>query len=198
MTALGAASVLLARDLPRVWFDAMLGFAAGVMIAASVWSLLLLAIDLAEAAGKPPWLPAVVDLLLGGGFLRLVDMYLPHLHLFQPDEAAEGVSTTWRRTTLLILAITLHNLPEGLAGGEEAAALLAGAVTLAIGIGRQNLPEGAAVRMLLRREGLSLGKSFFYGQFSGIVEPIGAALGAEGCCWCSRSCPTRSPSPRGR
>ncbi len=192
MTALGAASVLLARDLPRSWLDVMLGFAAGVMIAASVWSLLLPAIDLAEAAGRPPWLPAAVGFLLGGGFLRLVDRYLPHLHLFQPDEAAEGVSTTWRRTTLLILAITLHNLPEGLAvgvafgaahvlgGGEEAAALLAGAVTLAIGIGLQNLPEGAAVSMPLRREGLSPGKSFFYGQLSGVVEPIGAVVGAVG------------------
>ena len=192
MTALGAASVLLARDLPRSWLDVMLGFAAGVMIAASVWSLLLPAIDLAEAAGRPSWLPAAVGFLLGGGFLRLVDRYLPHLHLFQPDEAAEGVSTTWRRTTLLILAITLHNLPEGLAvgvafgaahvlgGGEEAAALLAGAVTLAIGIGLQNLPEGAAVSMPLRREGLSPGKSFFYGQLSGVVEPIGAAVGAVG------------------
>ncbi len=190
MTALGAATVFLSREMPRSWLDAMLGFAAGVMMAASVWSLLLPAIDLAEAAGKIPWLPAATGFLLGGGFLRLVDMYLPHLHLFEPDEAAEGVSTTWHRTTLLIIAITLHNLPEGLAvgvafgaahvlaGGEQAAALLAGAVTLAIGIGLQNLPEGAAVSMPLRREGLSPAKSFFFGQLSAVVEPVGAVIGA--------------------
>lgn len=191
-TALGAATVFAARELPRHWLDAMLGFAAGVMIAASVWSLLLPAIDLAEAAGKPPWLPAAVGFLLGGGFLRLVDRFLPHLHRFAPTEAAEGINTTWRRTTLLILAVTLHNLPEGLAvgvafgaahvlgGGEQALALLGGAVTLAIGIGLQNLPEGAAISMPLRREGLSPGKSFFYGQLSGVVEPIGAVAGAVG------------------
>ncbi|WP_456410313.1 ZIP family metal transporter [Oceanithermus sp.] len=190
MTALGAATVFLKREMPRTWLDAMLGFAAGVMIAASVWSLLLPAIDLAESGGQPGWLPAAVGFLLGGGFLRLVDRYLPHLHLFEPDEAAEGVSTTWHRTTLLIIAITLHNLPEGLAvgvafgaahvlgGGEQAAALLAGAVTLAIGIGLQNLPEGAAVSMPLRREGLSPKRSFFFGQLSALVEPVGAVLGA--------------------
>jgi len=191
MTALGAATVFLSRDMPRSWLDAMLGFAAGVMIAASVWSLLLPAIDLAESSGQVAWLPAAAGFLLGGAFLRLVDKYLPHLHLFEPDEAAEGVSTTWHRTTLLIIAITLHNLPEGLAvgvafgaahvlaGGEQAAALLAGAVTLAIGIGLQNLPEGAAVSMPLRREGLSPAKSFFFGQLSALVEPVGAVLGAS-------------------
>ncbi|WP_457628104.1 ZIP family metal transporter [Oceanithermus sp.] len=190
MTALGAATVFLKREMPRTRLDAILGFAAGVMIAASVWSLLLPAIDLAESGGQPGWLPAAVGFLLGGGFLRLVDKYLPHLHLFEPDEAAEGVSTTWHRTTLLIIAITLHNLPEGLAvgvafgaahvlgGGEQAAALLAGAVTLAIGIGLQNLPEGAAVSMPLRREGLSPKRSFFFGQLSALVEPVGAVLGA--------------------
>jgi len=190
MTALGAATVFLSRELPRSWLDAMLGFAAGVMMAASVWSLLLPAIDLAESSGQVAWVPAAVGFLLGGAFLRLVDKYLPHLHLFEPDEAAEGLSTTWHRTTLLIIAITLHNLPEGLAvgvafgaahvlaGGEQAAALLAGAVTLAIGIGLQNLPEGAAVSMPLRREGLSPAKSFFFGQLSAIVEPIGAVFGA--------------------
>ena len=191
MTALGAATVFLSREMPRSWLDAMLGFAAGVMIAASVWSLLLPAIDLAESSGQVAWLPAAAGFLLGGAFLRLVDKYLPHLHLFEPDEAAEGVSTTWHRTTLLIIAITLHNLPEGLAvgvafgaahvlaGGEQAAALLAGAVTLAIGIGLQNLPEGAAVSMPLRREGLSPAKSFFFGQLSALVEPVGAVLGAS-------------------
>ncbi len=190
MTALGAATVFLGRDLPRAWLDAMLGFAAGVMIAASVWSLLLPAIELADRAGQIAWLPAAVGFLLGGAFLRLVDRYLPHLHLFEPDEAAEGLSTTWHRTTLLIIAITLHNLPEGLAvgvafgaahvlaGGEQAAALLAGAVTLAIGIGLQNLPEGAAVSMPLRREGLSPARSFFFGQLSALVEPLGAVFGA--------------------
>ena len=164
----------------------MLGIVTGVMIAASAWSLLLPAIDLAESGGQPGWLPAAVGLLLGGAFLRLVDKYLPHLHLFEPDEAAEGVSTTWHRTTLLVIAITPEGLAVGVAfgaahvlgGGEQAAALLAGAVTLAIGIGLQNLPEGAAVSMPLRREGLSPKRSFFFGQLSALVEPVGAVLGA--------------------
>ncbi len=189
MTALGAAAVFLAKEPPRAFLDASLGFAAGVMIAASFFSLLLPGIELAEAQGVPAWIPAVTGFLAGGAFLRLIDRYLPHLHLFAPPEAAEGISTSWRRTTLLVIAITLHNLPEGLAvgvafgaahleSGAAANALLAGAVALAVGIGLQNFPEGAAVSIPLRREGLSPAKAFFFGQLSGAVEPVAAVLGA--------------------
>ncbi len=189
MTALGAAAVFLARDLPRVFLDAALGFAAGVMIAASFFSLLLPAIELAEAQGMAPWVPAVLGFLLGGAFLRLIDLYLPHLHLFSPPEAAEGVSTGWRKTTLLVIAITLHNLPEGLAVGVAFGAaalvdpvhsveLITGATALALGIGLQNLPEGAAVSVPLRREGLGAPRAFFFGQLSGAVEPVAAVIGA--------------------
>ena len=191
MTALGAAAVFLAKEPPRAFLDAALGFAAGVMIAASFFSLLLPGIELAEARGTPGWLPAVTGFLAGGAFLRLVDRYLPHLHLFAPTEAAEGLATSWRRTTLLVIAITLHNLPEGLAvgvafgaahleGGQAAEALLAGAIALAVGIGLQNFPEGAAVSVPLRREGLDAGRAFFFGQLSGAVEPVAAVVGAAG------------------
>ena len=189
LTALGAAVVLFTGRVRQGFLDAMLGFAAGVMIAASVWSLLIPSIDLASEQGVIPWLPAVTGFLLGGAFLRLVDSYLPHLHLGQPKEMAEGVSTTWERATLLILAITLHNIPEGLAVGvafgaaglaglETPTGLFAGAVALAIGIGLQNFPEGLAVAMPLRREGLSRGKSLWYGQLSAVVEPVAALAGA--------------------
>src|SRR5690554_4654853 len=189
VTALGAAIVLVRRDFPAGALDAMLGFAAGVMIAASVWSLLIPAIELAEATGVPAWLPASVGLVFGAGFLRIVDEFLPHLHLFQPTERAEGLTTTWRRTTLLVLAITLHNIPEGLAMGvafgasgvlEGAAAesALTGAIVLALGIGLQNFPEGIAVAMPLRREGVSSFQSFWFGQLSALVEPLAAWIGA--------------------
>lgn len=167
----------------------MLGFAAGVMIAASFWSLLVPSIDMAASQGVIEWLPAVVGFLSGGIFLRVCDAYLPHLHLGMPREEAEGISTTWRRATLLVLAITLHNIPEGLAVGvlfgaaasgvdPTGTATIAGAISLALGIGLQNFPEGVAVSMPLRREGVSVGKSFWYGQLSGIVEPIAAVIGA--------------------
>lgn len=189
LTALGAALVFFTKSVNYKVLDAMLGFAAGVMIAASFWSLLVPAIDMASAQGLIEWLPAVIGFLTGGIFLRICDAYLPHLHIGLPLEEAEGVPTTWRRATLLVLAITLHNIPEGLAigvlfgaaaSGIEAAggATVMGAVTLAIGIGIQNFPEGTAVSMPLRREGLSMGKSFWYGQLSGIVEPISAVIGA--------------------
>lgn len=186
MTAAGAAVVFPAKDLSRKTLDGMLGFAAGVMIAASFWSLLAPSIEMSEAMGYIPWMPAVVGFLLGAAFLRLIDMFLPHVHLFLPVEKAEGIKTKWRRTTLLVLAITLHNAPEGLAvgvafgavaAGYESAAL-AGAIALAIGIGIQNFPEGTAVSMPLRREGMSRGRSFYYGQLSGVVEPIAGVLGA--------------------
>jgi ZIP family zinc transporter len=186
MTALGAAVVFTAKDISRRVLDAMLGFAAGVMIAASYWSLLAPAIAMSEGKDIPAWVPAVVGFLVGGIFLRGVDKILPHLHIGFPTEEAEGVKTSWHRTTLLVLAITLHNIPEGLAVGVAFGALASGlpaaslgaAIALAIGIGIQNFPEGLAVSMPLRREGISRWKSFWYGQLSGAVEPIAAVIGA--------------------
>jgi ZIP family zinc transporter len=186
MTALGAGAVFSFKSINRKLLDSMLGFAAGVMIAASFWSLLAPAIEMAEGTGVPPWLPAVVGFLLGGAFLWGVDKLLPHLHMGLPTSEAEGIKTSWQRSVLLVLAITLHNIPEGLAvgvafgalGANLPAASLAGAIALAIGIGLQNFPEGAAVSIPLRREGMSRFKSFWYGQVSGIVEPIAGVLGA--------------------
>ena len=164
----------------------MLGFAAGVMIAASYWSLLAPAIEMAEESGGSPWVPATIGFLAGGAFLWLIDKILPHLHVGFPMEEAEGISTGWRRSVLLVLAITIHNIPEGLAVGVAFGALaadipsasLAGAVALAIGIGIQNFPEGAAVSVPLRREGFSRFRAFWYGQLSGVVEPVAGILGA--------------------
>lgn len=187
VTALGAALVFFFKTINRKLLDGMLGFAAGVMVAASFWSLLAPAIAIAEESSRlPAWLVVLIGFLAGGGFLRLVDRILPHLHQGKPIEQAEGLHTQWRRSILLVLAITLHNIPEGLAVGvafgavaaELPQATLAGAVTLAIGIGLQNFPEGAAVSVPLRREGLSRWKSFWYGQLSGIVEPIAGVIGA--------------------
>ena len=186
LTALGAATVFLTRNVSRRLLDAMLGFAAGVMIAASFWSLLAPAIEMSEGTGVPGWIPAVIGFLMGGAFLWGVDRILPHLHLGLPTEEAEGIKTTWQRSVLLVTAITLHNFPEGLAVGVAfgavaaglPAATLAGAIALAIGIGIQNFPEGLAVSMPLRREGFSRFRSFLYGQASGIVEPIAGVLGA--------------------
>ncbi len=186
MTALGAAAVFIGRDISRRVLDMMLGFAGGVMIAASYWSLLAPAIEMSEGKDIPAWVPAVAGFLLGGIFLRVADRLLPHLHLGFPDTEAEGVKTSWRRSTLLVLAITLHNIPEGLAVGVAFGALAAGlpsatlgaAVALAIGIGIQNFPEGLAVSLPLRREGMSRRKSFWYGQLSGVVEPIAGVIGA--------------------
>ena len=186
MTALGAAAVFFFREINRKVLDAMLGFAAGVMIAASFWSLLAPAIDMAEEMGQIPWMPAVVGFLLGGGFLWVVDRILPHLHLNFPKEEAEGIKTSWQRSVLLVLAITLHNIPEGLAVGvafgavaaDIPSASLGAALALALGIGIQNLPEGFAVSVPLRREGVSRLKCFWFGQLSGVVEPIAGVLGA--------------------
>ncbi len=186
LTALGAAGVFLAKDVNRKVLDIFLGFAAGVMIAASFWSLLAPAIDMSEAQGIPGWLPAVIGFLAGGGFLFGVDKLLPHLHLGLPETEAEGIKTSWHRSILLVLAITLHNFPEGLAVGVAFGAAAAGlpeatvasAIALAVGIGIQNFPEGLAVSAPLRREGMSRFKSFMYGQASGIVEPIAGVLGA--------------------
>ena len=186
LTALGASAVFFFKTINRQVLDGMLGFAAGVMIAASYWSLLAPAIEMAEEAGGIPWVPATVGFLLGGAFLWGVDKLLPHLHIGYPMEEAEGLQTTWRRSVLLVLAITLHNFPEGLAVGVAfgaaaaglPSATVAGAVALALGIGLQNFPEGTAVSVPLRREGLSRTKSFWYGQLSGTVEPIAGVLGA--------------------
>ena len=193
VTALGAALVVFTKRLSQKYLDASLGMAAGVMIAASFWSLLEPAIRMSQESwyGKYglSWLPALVGFFLGAMVLRVIDRLLPHLH---PDlAAAEGPKTSWQRSTLLVLAITIHNIPEGLAVGVAfgAAAGLAGnpeayakqihaAVALAIGIGLQNFPEGTAVALPLRREGMSRLKSFWYGQLSAVVEPIAGVAGA--------------------
>ncbi len=186
LTAFGAAGIFIARDISKKILDTMLGFAAGVMVAASFWSLLAPAIEMSEGKDLPVWVPATAGFLLGGIFLRGIDKILPHLHIGFPIEEAEGIKTSWQRSTLLILAITLHNIPEGLAVGVAFGAVaagvpsatLAGAVTLAIGIGIQNFPEGLAVSLPLRREGMSRLKSFWYGQLSAIVEPVAGVIGA--------------------
>ena len=186
LTALGAGLVFFFKTINRKVLDGMLGFAAGVMIAASYWSLLAPAIEMAEGGSLPAWVPATVGFLSGGGFLWIIDKILPHLHLGFPLEEAEGIKTSWHRSVLLVLAITLHNIPEGLAIGVAFGALasdlptasLAGAIALALGIGIQNFPEGTAVSVPLRREGFARLKSFWYGQLSGIVEPIAGVVGA--------------------
>lgn len=186
VTAAGAGMVFFFKTINRKIFNAMLGFAAGVMIAASFWSLLKPAIEMTESSGGITWLPAVVGFLSGGLFLLVIDRILPHLHLGLDIDQAEGIKTSWHRSVLLVLAITLHNIPEGLAVGVAFGALandmtpasLGGAVALAFGIGLQNFPEGAAVSIPLRREGFSRGKSFWYGQLSGAVEPVAGVIGA--------------------
>lgn len=179
MTTLGAAMVFFFRKAVNVTIQRVfLGFAAGVMIAASVWSLLIPAIDEAQAAGTPGWIPAAGGFLLGIAFLLLMDVLLPHLHL--DSKQPEGLQSSWKRTTLLVLAVTLHNIPEGMAVGLSFAlaaqhgdtAALSAAMALALGIGIQNFPEGAAISLPLRQEGFSTTKSFIYGSLSGIVEPI--------------------------
>lgn len=186
ITALGAGVVFLKKDVSRKLLDTSLGFAAGVMIAASFWSLLLPAVELSEQSGGIPWLPTTIGFLVGGFFLRLLDRLIPHLHLFTDKSMAEGIGADrLRRTVLLVLAIAIHNFPEGLAIGVAFGSIpyaegigYAGAVALTLGIGIQNFPEGMAVSVPLRREGISTYKSFWYGQVSAIVEPIGAVIGA--------------------
>lgn len=186
VTALGAAVVFLFKEINRNLLTGMLGFAAGVMIAASFWSLLAPAIELAEATDVPGWIPAVVGFMSGGAFLFITDKLLPHLHLGPGEGKREGIKTDLRRSVLLVLAITIHNIPEGLAVGVAFGAAAAGfpsatvasAVALAIGIGLQNFPEGASVSVPLRREGFSRFKAFAYGQASGIVEPVAGVAGA--------------------
>ncbi|SNR55179.1 ZIP family metal transporter [Lutibacter flavus] len=186
LTALGAALVFLFKGLNRAFFDGMLGFTGGVMVAASFWSLLAPGIEMSPGEGFIKVIPAVVGFGLGALFLFGLDKILPHLHVNFKESEKEGVKTPWHKTTLLVLAITLHNIPEGLAvgvlfGGVAAGfdgATIGGAVALAIGIGLQNFPEGFAVSMPIRRQGASKWKSFMYGQSSALVEPIAAVIGA--------------------
>lgn len=184
MTAAGSAMVFFFRkskssSIQRIF----LGFAAGVMIAASVWSLLIPAIEEAEASGIPGWLPAAGGLILGIGFIMLLDVLMPHLHIGSNEP--EGISSSLKRTTLLILAVTLHNIPEGMAVGLSFAlaaqnsanpAALSGAIALAIGMGIQNFPEGAAISLPLYQEGFSAKKAFIMGSLSGLVELVFGVL----------------------
>ncbi|MBT8318018.1 MAG: ZIP family metal transporter [Lutibacter sp.] len=186
LTALGASLVFLFKGMNRAVFDGMLGFTGGVMVAASFWSLLAPGIEMSPGEGFVKVIPAVVGFAMGALFLFGLDKVLPHLHVNFKESEKEGVKTPWHKTTLLVLAITLHNIPEGLAvgvlfGGVAAGfdgATIGGAVALAIGIGIQNFPEGFAVSMPIRRQGASKFKSFMYGQSSALVEPIAAVIGA--------------------
>src|SRR5690606_21958645 len=186
VTAAGAALVFFFKGMNRALLDGMLGFTGGVMVAASFWSLLAPGIEMSPGEGFEKAIPAAVGFSMGALFLFGLDKILPHLHINFKESEKEGVKTPWHRTTLLVLAIALHNIPEGLAvgvlfGGVAAGipeATIGGAVALAMGIGIQNFPEGLAVSMPLRRQGVSKFKSFWYGQMSAIVEPISAVIGA--------------------
>lgn len=186
LTALGASLVFFFKGMNRAVFDGALGFTGGVMVAASFWSLLNPAIEMSAGEGFVKVIPSAIGFFLGALFLFGLDKVLPHLHINFKKNEAEGLKTPWHRTTLLVLAITLHNIPEGLAvgvlfGGVAAGfdgATIGGAVALAIGIGLQNFPEGFAVSMPMRRQGASRRKSFWYGQMSAIVEPMAGVLGA--------------------
>ena len=189
LTALGASFVFFFKKMNRAVLDGMLGFTGGVMVAASFWSLLAPGIEMSAGEGFVKVIPAAVGFFLGALFLFGLDKILPHLHINFKETEAEGVETNWHKTTLLVLAITLHNIPEGLAVGVlfgaastlvgvEQTEMIIAAISLAIGIGIQNFPEGFAVAMPLRRQGVSRRKSFWYGQLSAVVEPIAAVLGA--------------------
>lgn len=186
VTALGSATVFFFKTINKKVLNLMLGFASGVMIAASFWSLLAPAIEMTESLKQNPLIVVTLGFLSGGAFLYLADKVIPHLHMGLKTSQAEGIKTGWQRSVLLVLAITLHNIPEGLAVGVAfgaaaqglPSATLAGAVALGLGIGLQNFPEGAAVSIPLRREGMSRWKAFIYGQASGIVEPIAGVIGA--------------------
>ena len=186
ITALGASLVFFFNTVSRRVLNLMLGFASGVMIAASFWSLLHPAIEMSVQMGMIKWLPALVGFLLGGVFLFGINHLLPHIHIGRSVHQKEGIRTSWERSVLLVLAITLHNIPEGLAIGVAFGALttyptmdtLMAALVLSVGIGIQNFPEGMAVAVPLRREGFSRWHAFNYGQMSAIVEPLSALLGA--------------------
>lgn len=188
LTATGAAFVFMFKEVKRKWLDFMLGFTGGVMIAASFWSLLSPALEMSEKDWGPAfaWVPSAIGFIMGAGFIYLIDKILPHLHIHGQMNESEGIKTTWNRTILLVLAITLHNIPEGLAVGVSFGAVgmdypdfsFGAAVALALGIGIQNFPEGIAVAIPLRRMGVSRAKSFFWGQLSAIVEPVAGVIGA--------------------
>ena len=182
-TTLGAAMVFFMRkEMNEKLQKGLLGFASGVMIAASVWSLLIPAIEMAEEGGQIAWIPAAAGVLLGIGFLLLLDTVTPHQH-FQESEP-EGIQASLRKTTMLMLAVTLHNIPEGMAVGVTIAGVLSdnvlitmtGAFVLSAGIAIQNFPEGAIISMPLRAQGITKLRAFVYGTLSGIVEPIAAFL----------------------
>jgi ZIP family zinc transporter len=185
ITAVGASLVFLLKGMNRKIFDGMLGFAAGVMLAASYWSLLSPALELSSKQELIPWFPVAIGFLLGGIFIKIIDKIIPHIHPNLPPVTAEGPTTKLKKSNLLVLAITIHNIPEGLAIGVAfgAASLglpeatLGAAISLAIGIGLQNFPEGFAVSMPLKQEGYSGRKSFFCGQLSASVEPVAGILG---------------------
>ncbi|MDT8435597.1 MAG: ZIP family metal transporter [Gemmatimonadota bacterium] len=189
VTAAGAAVVVFTRGIREWLVDGMLGFASGVMLAASFWSLLAPAIVMSAGLGVPDWLPASTGFVAGALVLGIADRLLPHLHPLQPISAAEGPPAPWKRSTLLVTAITMHNVPEGLAVGvafgaaalgmgSAAGASFEAALALAIGIGLQNFPEGVAVAMPLRAAGATRGRSFWAGTFSAAVEPVAAVAGA--------------------
>ncbi len=187
MTAAGASLVLLGRSPRRRTLDVMLGFSAGIMLSASYFSLLGPSIEMASARGATPWVAPTIGFLVGALGLSVLDRILPHIHRAHRGRPVnQGLHTQWTRSTLLILAVTLHNIPEGLAlgvaigaaGSGDPAASTGAAVALALGLGLQNLPEGLAVSAPLRREGMSRLRSAWYGQLSGVVEPIAAVVGA--------------------
>ena len=182
-TTLGAAMVFLMKNKINNKIEKLLlGFASGVMIAASIWSLLIPAIEMSESQGKIAWVPAAIGFLLGITFLLVLDSIIPHLHL--KSDKPEGIKSKLKKTTMMVFAVTLHNIPEGMAVGvtfagaltQNAGITMAGAFALAIGIAIQNFPEGAIISMPLKSEGMSKPKAFLYGTLSGIVEPIGAII----------------------
>ena len=182
-TTLGAAMVFLMKNKINNKIEKLLlGFASGVMIAASIWSLLIPAIEMSESQGKIAWVPAAIGFLLGITFLLVLDSVIPHLHL--KSDKPEGIKSKLKKTTMMVFAVTLHNIPEGMAVGvtfagaltQNAGITMAGAFALAIGIAIQNFPEGAIISMPLKSEGMSKPKAFLYGTLSGIVEPIGAII----------------------
>ena len=186
LTAAGASFVFFFKTMKRQLLDMMLGFTGGVMLAASYWSLLAPAIEMSENSGNSAWFAPATGFLIGALFLFGMDKLIPHLHLNAKLSQKEGINTDWNRTILMVLAITIHNIPEGLAVGVAFGAIasglpgadLGGAIALAIGIGIQNFPEGIAVAMPLRRQGVSRLKSFWWGQLSAIVEPFAGVIGA--------------------
>ncbi len=185
VTSLGAGVVLFFQHTNRKALDAMLGFAAGIMIAASFWSLLAPSIELSRGKGVPVWIPPSIGFILGGLFIWTIDKILPHLHLDLPENEAEGLKSHFRRNTLLILAVTIHNIPEGFAVGvgfgsasiAESPTTLQSALALTLGIGLQDFPEGLAISLPLYSGGMSKLRSFFYGQLSGFIEVIAAIIG---------------------